>query len=37
MEFYEIVKTTGALSGLICLTLALLAFKKLLKARLLSF
>lgn len=31
MEFFEIVQTTGALSGLLCLTIALLSAKKQLK------
>lgn len=31
MEFYEITQTTAALSGLFCLTMALLALKKNLK------
>ena len=31
MRLYEIMQATGALSGLICLTLALLVIKKQLK------
>ena len=32
MELYEIVQTMSAVSGLICLTIALLAGKKMLKS-----
>lgn len=33
MEFFEMVQTMSALSGLVCLTLALLAGKRYLKSR----